>query len=144
MSFKIPENTTPTTFNFSIESLESVANFWYLGYQISGRQKSAFLDSRVQAAHAAFTRKRRILTRKSGSLSCRVALIESLVRTTVLYFYQTWDLHVAGKERLDCVYRSFLDLERFQNEVLGEVKNERIDTRCVPSREISRTRSPSR
>ena len=60
----------------------------------------------IQAAFTAFNSNRRALTNRNISLPARVSLLDSLVRSRLLY--SAWNLTQLEKKRLDVIYRSFL------------------------------------
>ena len=103
MSFNLKPDEQPAILHFSTGVLEKVKNFRYLGYS-----PTLFLDMQIQTAFTAFNSNRRALTNRNISLSACVSLLDSLVRSRLLYSVQAWNLTQLEKERLDMIYRSIL------------------------------------
>ena len=117
MSFKMPDGEKPPTFSFNTSDsnnlpvtipLKQVEKFRYLGYNASPLEKSLFINSQVQAVHAAFNKHKYAFTNKNILLKNRVSLFNSLVQSVLLYASQAWDTTQAEKNRFDACQRRLL------------------------------------
>jgi hypothetical protein len=113
------EKTKTMTFNDKNESsnsilslgetkLDHVKNFRYLGFNISSKSRNHFLNSQISSAWSAFNQNRRTLVDRRINLKARVSLLESFVRSKLLYSVQAWSLSPAEIRKLDVIYRGFL------------------------------------
>ena len=85
-----------------------MSRFRYLGFNLSSTERSHFLDSQIGAAWSAFNKSRNGLVNRRINLPARIVLLESLVRSRLLYSVQAWSLNFEEMRRIEVVYRGFL------------------------------------
>ena len=101
ITIQLPNSPTPYT-------LEFVDIFRYLGHNVSSKSSKLFLNAQKEAAWSAFNQNSKVLTNKQITLKTRTGLLESLVRSIMLYSSQAVDLTQRQKDELEALYRKFL------------------------------------
>ena len=101
ITIALPTQSTPYT-------LEFVDIFRYLGHNVSSKSSNLFLNAQKEAAWSAFNQNSKVLTNKAIKLKTRTDLLESLVRSIMLYSSQAVDLSRSQKDELEALYRKFL------------------------------------
>ena len=112
MSYKLSPGLVAPKFTIGDIVLECVDNFKYLGFMTSSNlsKKLIFLQRQKQCAWAAFNRNKLVLTNKKIPIKTRVKLLDSLVKSILLYAAQAWYMTAKEKLELDVTYRTFLRL----------------------------------
>ena len=113
MAFNLPESEPVPQILLKNSSgqhsiLEHVDAFRYLGHQISSSSSGLFLNAQIEAAWSAFNSNSKVLNNRAIRLKTRIDILESLVRSIMLYSCQAVDLTQRQKAELDALYRSFL------------------------------------
>jgi len=114
MAFNLPESEPEPKITVSLPNLstpytlEFVDIFRYLGHSVSSKSSSLFLNAQKEAAWSAFNSNSKVLTNKSIKLKTRTDLLDSLVRSIMLYSSQAVDLTKRQKDELEALYRKFL------------------------------------
>ena len=108
MQFNTDTTITGSIFSLDSTQLQHVDRFRYLGHNLSATNNSHFLECQIGSAWAAFNHHRQTLCDNRINIAARVLLLNSLVRSRLLYSVQAWHLNVAQSRHLECVYRNFL------------------------------------
>ena len=112
MAFKLPksESTPIITLPTLPEPtpLEHVDKFTYLGSKVSSENSAMFLNVQKESAWAAFNNHKKVLTLKSVNLKTRIDLLNSLVRSVLLYSSQATNLTLRQKQEIDALFRNFM------------------------------------
>ena len=88
--------------------VQQVTNFRWIGHQVNSENTNQFLENQTAAAWAAFNKNRYVLTNHRINLAARITLLNSWVRSRLLYTVQAWRLTAEQERKIEVTYRSFL------------------------------------
>ena len=110
-----------TLFSIGEEIIENVQQFTYLGQVISCTKKVSFTDYRTARATAKFNELRNILTDKKINMKTRKKLLESCVRSRLVYGTQAWLPNEQERKKLEVCW-----LQMLRNMVKGGWKRRNV------------------
>lgn len=137
------ENRVNTRIKIGNEEVEEVANFCYLGSQITrdGRSRRD-IKQRIAQGRVAFNKKKPLLCSGTINLAVRKRLLKTYIWSTTLYGCETWTVGEADRKKLEAFemwcYRRMMKIpwiDRVSNrEVLERVGEERNIWKTVKKR----------
>ena len=95
-------------FKIEDETIENVKKFTYLGQDISNDKNECFTQYRRARATSKFNELRGVLTDKAINMKTRRKLLESCVRSRLLYGTQAWYPNEAQMKKLKSCWMTFL------------------------------------
>ena len=110
MVFNTNEDVASTESLIKINNtpLENVRKFRYLGHTISNIDDKEHLNTQIGAAYQKYTEMKGVFTDKEIAMPIRVSLLETYVRSRLLYSVQTRRLKAREVARLNSIWMNFL------------------------------------
>ena len=112
MAFNVPEDFKAKQSLISIggAALKNVRTFKYLGHVITNNNDdpSHYLSFRISSAFQKWNELKHVLIDKRIIMSTRIKLLESCVRSRLLYSAQSWELSASELRKLETIWHSFL------------------------------------
>ena len=92
------------------EQIENVRQFKYLGHVLSNENthSAAFINHQIASAYAKWTELKSVLLDKRIYLSIRIKILESCIKSRLLYSVQAWQLNAKEMKKMEAVWYGFL------------------------------------
>ncbi len=108
IAFNVPDEIKNRSSLISIDDvpIKNVRTFKYLGFMISNNEdnQSHYLNHRISSAFQKWTELKHVLTDRRIRMTTRIKLLESCVRSRLLYSAQAWEMSVSNLRKIDSVW----------------------------------------
>ncbi len=112
MVFNVPENIKAKSSHVSVGgiALKNVRTFKYLGHMITNKDEDAsnYLNFRIASAFQKWNELKHVLTDRRISMCTRTKILESCVRSRLLYSVQAWQLSTSELRKIQSIWHGFL------------------------------------
>ena len=112
MAFNVPEEVKaqPSLISVGGVALKNVCTFKYLGHMITNNNEdpSHYLNFRISSAFKKWNELKHVLTDRTILMSTRTKILETCVRSRLLYSVQAWQPSATEQNKIESLWHGFL------------------------------------